>query len=248
MASLTRQRLLQPYPRAPAAQSLTPARAAPKQAHADTSLACCSSSLSCRKTSFSFPSCVNQACNVQGCASPLGGPCSQLPKLNLRARMSRVAPRSTVSLPPAVTVDCSIPGSEDVLAASPENLFVSLPLLRFEERAGPSAAAAAAAAATSMSDANNTAPSPRMPASSWQWPRCGRHKRTARETTMSSKMEAMFVRAQRDIVHSTRVRGIASLGVGLLMTASVKERVRPVTVVLRTACHDCVRVRVLRAM
>jgi hypothetical protein len=108
-------------------------------------------------------------------------------------------------------MECSIP--EDVLAASPERLYVSVPTLRFEERA-------AVPAVEPLSDLNTAPPLP--PASVW-W-RCGRRERTAREAVMSRKMEEMFVRAQRAIVHSTRVRGMASLSLGLLLTGFVKVR------------------------
>ncbi len=57
-----------------------------------------------------------------------------------------------------------------------------------------------------------------------RWWRCAAAARPAREASVSRRMEALFGETQRENMLHVRLRGMASLAIGLLIIASVKVR------------------------
>ncbi len=57
-----------------------------------------------------------------------------------------------------------------------------------------------------------------------RWWRCAAAARPAREASVSRRMEALFGETERENMLHVRLRGMASLAIGLLIIASVKVR------------------------
>ena len=112
---------------------------------------------------------------------------------------------SHMSAPVVVVAGSDAPALEDALPP-PESLFVTA-TLRIAPR--PEARAATVRPSDGVT----------APRACWRCPRRGQPSREAR---ISRKMEEMFVETQRGSLHSTRVRGMTAIAVGLFIIACVK--------------------------